>query len=404
MKTDRRRRPWGIASAGLVFVTCVLGAQQPPVPPPAFKAGTDIVLVDFVVTDKADRPVKGLAAADFSVKEDGKDRPIVSFAAFANADPAAATPANSPVPRAVGATVLLVDDAHLSAEQTLRLRPDLKALLAKVSERSGTLSLIAPLSGVSESRTMPFGAGELTAAVDRIVGQRVDEHSDLPVSDAEAIDVERGNQATLLRLSARILSMNPGMKSQQAEMLAKNRARELSTDARIRRQGLYAVANDAFDWLATQPGRHSLVLVSAGFARDPEDTGYDDVVTRSLRVNAPISFLDSRGLQGFGRFENVTFGGTLPPGAGEMPFARWDAAQGATVLADDTGGIVVRNTNDLAKGLGRLFDTMSTYYVIGYERLPQTKSGFRKIKVETRSKGLTVRARRGYFDDVKRTP
>jgi VWFA-related protein len=78
--------------------------------------------------------------------------------------------------------------------------------------------------------------------------------------------------------------------------------------------------------------------------------------------------------------------------------ARTDAAQGAAVLADDTGGVIVRNTNDLAKGLGRLFDTMESYYVIGYEHAPQSKAAFRQIKVETRAKDVTVRARRGYFD------
>ncbi|HEV8209561.1 MAG TPA: hypothetical protein VGP77_05545, partial [Vicinamibacterales bacterium] len=45
--------------------------------PPVFKAGTEVVLVDFVVSDKSERPVRGLSAQDFVVKEDGKERPIV---------------------------------------------------------------------------------------------------------------------------------------------------------------------------------------------------------------------------------------------------------------------------------------------------------------------------------------
>jgi hypothetical protein len=100
------------------------------------------------------------------VKEDGKERPIVSFAAFADADPSSTPPAASGTARPGPATVLLIDDGHLTAEQTLRLRPDLKGLLAKVGARSGTLSLVAPQSRVSEGRTLPFGATELTAAVD----------------------------------------------------------------------------------------------------------------------------------------------------------------------------------------------------------------------------------------------
>src|SRR5579864_3370328 len=56
-------------------------AQAPPMP--TFLAGADLVRVDFVVTDRSDRPVQGLTATDFVVKEDGKDRPIVVFEAVA---------------------------------------------------------------------------------------------------------------------------------------------------------------------------------------------------------------------------------------------------------------------------------------------------------------------------------
>jgi VWFA-related protein len=387
-------------SVGLALVPVVALVAQERATPPAFKAGTEIILVDFVVTDKSDRPVTGLTAADFVVKDDGKERPIVSFAAFADPSPAAAAAGTATRPAA--GTVLLVDDGHLDAGQTLRLRPDLKALLAKVGSRSGTLSLVSPSSGVSEGRTLPFGAEALSNAVDRIAGHRIDDHTDLPIADAEAIAIERGDTQVLKRLADRFMAINGGMKADQAEALTRARAREVATEARVRRQALYDAADLAFDWLASQPGRHSLVLVSPGFARDPEDPGYDRVVTRSLRVNAPISFLDARGLEGFGRFDSVTSDKALPAGAGETGLARMDAAQGAAVLADDTGGVIVRNTNDLQEGLGRLFDTMSNYYVVGYERVPQTKSGFRKIKVETKAKGLSVRARRGYFDDVKK--
>jgi VWFA-related protein len=184
--------------------------------------------------------------------------------------------------------------------------------------------------------------------------------------------------------------------------MARSRSREVSAEARQRRQALYNVALLSFDWLAPQAGRHSLVIVSPGFARDPEDAGYNGIVTRSLRVNAPISFLDARGLPGFGQFENVGFGAALGASSGDMAMARMDSAQGAAILADDTGGVIVRNTNDMQSGLSRLFDTMSTYYVVGYEHVPQAKAGFRKIKVETRAKGLIVHARRGYFDDVRK--
>ena len=50
-------------------------------PQTTFRAGTDLVQVDVSVLDHERRPVRGLTAADFTVIEDGKPRPIVAFTA-----------------------------------------------------------------------------------------------------------------------------------------------------------------------------------------------------------------------------------------------------------------------------------------------------------------------------------
>ena len=65
-------------------------------------------------------------------------------------------PSRSRREAASAATVLLVDDDELTVQQSIRLRPDLKALLTKIGEGSGTVSLVAPASRVSEARTLPF--------------------------------------------------------------------------------------------------------------------------------------------------------------------------------------------------------------------------------------------------------
>jgi VWFA-related protein len=388
-------------AAGLTLSVAVVLTAQERQTPPVFKAGTEIVLVDFVVTDKSDNPVKGLAAGDFVVKEDGKDRPIVSFAAFADGGPASTQAATRPPQEPAGAaTAFLVDDIQLTPEQTLRLRPDLKAVMERLLVRKGRISLGAPASRMFEALMLPADATALASTVDGITGHRLENQSDLPIADAEAIAIDRGDQTMVTRLTGRFMALNSALKENQAEALARNRATEVSAIVRMRRDQLYKAASLAFDWLSEQPGRHNLVVVSPGFPRDVSDTGYNDIVTRSLRVNAPISFVDVRGLPGFGPYNNVTFGAALGAAIGEAPGARTDAAAGTAVLADDTGGVIIRNTNDLQAGLGRLLDSMTAYYVIGYERVVQPKSGFRNIRVETRAKGFNIRARRGYFDTV----
>jgi VWFA-related protein len=171
----------------------------------------------------------------------------------------------------------------------------------------------------------------------------------------------------------------------------------LAHDARTRRDAFYDVALRSLDWLASRPGRHSLIVISSGFASDPDDSKYFEVVTRSLRANAPIHYLDARGLQGAGRYQSVEYGPGLSRSVDEGPSGRWEEGAGSTDLADDTGGISIGNTNDLEKGLGRMLDAMTTYYVLAYQPPAQEKPGYREIKVEVRTKGLQVRARRGYF-------
>src|SRR5580765_5380640 len=155
-------------------------AQEKPAPP-RFTTGTELVRVDFVVSDKAGRLVPGLTAKDCVVKEDGKERPIVSFEAFAGAAAPSLTPdpsgnATSPEPVARltrSSTVLLIDDVHLSPEQLAIVRPALKKLLSGVAERSGLLALVAPGSRVTIAGELPGTAAQLAAGVDGISGKRL---------------------------------------------------------------------------------------------------------------------------------------------------------------------------------------------------------------------------------------
>jgi len=377
---------------------------------PTFKSRSEVVVVDFVVSDKADRAVRGLSAKDFVVKEDGKERPIVSFTAVDGSDGAATSAVGAssaqqtaalastpmPTPTARPAMALLVDDGHLSPRQAAAVRPALKALLATAGRGAGAIALVAPLSKVSVAGVLPDSAAEFDSGIDRIAGHRFEDTSSFPIADAEAIAAERGDTATLTRVSRRFLALNPSLTEETANMFAHNRAVEVAHDARGRRGVLYGVALLALDWLSKQPGRHSLVIVSPGFARESADSQYHEIVTRSMRVNAPIHFVDVRGLQGVG-LHGVAYGFALDTKSDATPFAWSDAAEGPSTLADDTGGITIRNTNDIEKGLGRVVESMSTYYILGYDAPTHEKPGFKKITVESKIRGVHIRARRGYY-------
>src|SRR5471030_364604 len=90
-----------------------------------------LVLVAMISLPAQERP----APQKFAT---GTERPIVSFDAFAGADPSASAargqatepsdrPLSLPLPRA--STVILVDDNQLSRQQAARLRPAFKGLI-----------------------------------------------------------------------------------------------------------------------------------------------------------------------------------------------------------------------------------------------------------------------------------
>jgi hypothetical protein len=73
--------------------------------------------------------------------------------------------------------------------------------------------------------------------------------------------------------------------------------------------------------------------------------------------------------------------------------------EGQTLLASQTGGFVVYNTNDLNLGLRRIAEDLKGYYLIGYRPAAETfDRRFHKFGVRLKNhKGLSVRTRRGFY-------
>jgi hypothetical protein len=66
-------------------------------------------------------------------------------------------------------------------------------------------------------------------------------------------------------------------------------------------------------------------------------------------------------------------------------------------LAENTDGLAVVDTNDLDKGIKRVVDDLTSYYLLGYYATNTKLDGkFRKITVRVKRPNVDVRARRGY--------
>jgi hypothetical protein len=68
----------------------------------------------------------------------------------------------------------------------------------------------------------------------------------------------------------------------------------------------------------------------------------------------------------------------------------------AHLLVSGTGGLEIRNTNDLLAGIQKIGSEQNEYYLIGYTPPPTTDEGCHKLRVQVDRGGTQVRARPEY--------
>jgi hypothetical protein len=147
--------------------------------------------------------------------------------------------------------------------------------------------------------------------------------------------------------------------------------------------------------LAKVPGPKTIVFLSDGFIVERSETNLRQVVGQTARAGARVYALDVRGLN---RGRNA---GMIDQLAVDDPAGaptQFDAlVDGVSSLSVDTGGLLIRNENNLGRALDRIARDAGTYYVLGYQPVNAAFDGrFRSIDVRVKRAGLRVRARRGY--------
>lgn len=443
--TDRRVRVQCGLALILALATVTGDAQQPQQQTPqrakdTLKEGVTAVLVDVVVRDRRGQPVRDLTAADFGVLEDGVAQRIGSFTSVlegtgagepitpASPPPGTSTVAEGPRPplNAGPGVIALVFD---------RLSPEARRLAVQAAQgylgpKEETPNYIG-IFGIDLSLT-PYAPFTRNAYALRQTLTRMDARASAGFNSPEQ-QQQKANadqQAAMAGQAAAAAqgAGGPGAASAvggapgeaQLAQMQSNMIRDFGIMERDQ-QG-YATTNGLFAIISTLgriPGRKSLVLFSEGISIPPAvQRLFVGVIDAANRANVSVYTMDAAGLRaeseqaktrdrvneaaGFGATTGYSAeggGGPLTRGLeGNEESLRRDPRAGLRMLAQDTGGLLFEQTNNLRQGFERVDTDLRNYYLVGYTPINDTYDGrFRTIEVKVNRPGVTIAARKGYF-------
>ena len=123
------------------------------------------------------------------------------------------------------------------------------------------------------------------------------------------------------------------------------------------------------------------------------DRTFKNLIDEANRANATFYPVDPRGLAVF----DAPVGPRPPADVITDANNLRTRLESLRTLAAATDGIAVVDSNDLDRGLKRVSDDLSSYYLLGYYSTNTKLDGsYRSISVKLKRPGLEIRARRGY--------
>ena len=404
-------------------------SASPPLPPqgasselpaPEFPAGVDIVTVDAVVLDRDGNPIEGLTAEDFTVKDKGRIRPLVSFeAVILPESPPGPPPLRARVSTNARTTelpertfVVVFDNVHMSPIRIDRAKDAVNEFILSGLAEGDRVTVVPPREGPGGRAASPTTARTSWRRSDRLEGERPRNTSIDRISDYEAMrlflhrDQQIGSQVIKRYYEHRLILEPPGMAALNEELdlgeghpLIRIKAAEVYQNQRVRKQVTLDTLTRVAESLASVKGRKSIMLVSEGFIQEPNMPEFRDVKRAVREANAVIYFVDARGLGGLPLTADAEIAEAVDVydlGSQIGLFNR--EALGATSVAVDSGGFSIRNSNDFAKGMRQIDQQSRSYYLFGFSISDVERNGkFRDVEVKVDRPGAKVVARKGYY-------
>jgi len=423
-----------VAATFLIWLLAAY-AQQPPVPrtpivqtPNAplqkaaykFEAEAQLVVLNVSAKDKSGKPIENLKASDFTVTEDGKPQQVKIFEYQRLEEdalppepeppkPAKGAPPPPPPPPTVAPAVqttitparpgeikykdkrllvLYFDFQGMPPDDQVRVQKNALKFLNTNMTPSDLVALMTYAGELKVLQDFTEDRDAVEAIINKLVIGQASEMGDV-VQDDSSEDTGAAYVAD------------------DTEFNIFNTDRQLSA------------LEDAVKMLATLPEKKALVYFGSGVTRNGinNDAQMRATINAALRSNVSFYPVDARGLVATSPVGNANVGaaggnatgvggGSRGSGgnfSGSAVASRASNFQGTQdslyALANDTGGKLFVDSNDLAAGIVQAQKDISSYYILGYYTTNAALDGkFRRIKVTVNGTQVAkLDYRTGYF-------
>jgi VWFA-related protein len=362
---------------------------------PTFRTETTVVQLPVRVLDAKGSFVRGLTASDLEVLEDGVPQAISEFTLV---DVSSGTP---PSPLSVPASgvlstsdlekipgrlyVFLLDDVHLSVGHSPRARDLVKGFIRDRLTPADAAAVIVVSGAARQDFTRDKAA--LLRAVDRFNGS-LDTVEPAPVREARA----RG----IVKLIADL-----------AGALGNVRGRHKTILYLGSHVGCQVAMEANADFYPTLKGQQQDADSGKRIVTDVEEQllcneQLWDAVRAAVQADVSLYSIDPRGMLNRGWVSPGIDGRGGPDAARRSGLAaepgRPSLLDGFHVLADQTGGFAVTDTNNYRDPFDRIVRESSTYYLLAYTSTNSKVDGkYRRTQINVKRPGVQAFYRAGYM-------
>ncbi len=392
-------------------------------PVPALKVNTRLVSLEVVARDRQGHPVRGLTAKDFQVSEQiapKKDHIPQKISVFQAEDWAALQAAKTeaaPLPpgvysnlvnrqkQPVPPTVLLFDGINTDVESQMQVHHQMVKILGSIPpDVPVAVFLMGNRLRLLQTFTTDPKLLQEAAAKTMVVGQAAPDQDpiDNPDSLAAALDgvgnLPAGLQASLSNFDQAIFSLQ----------------------AQVRMETTFDALRSIARYLGGYPGRKNILWISTSFPLlllpgDQTASGnsndlrafhgdMQEVGSALMEAKIAIYPMDPGGVRTQSMFEadsrvrQPSSGQRMGQAIQREDTLRQGEQQVMSDLADQTGGRVCLNDNDLGDCVKKAVDDASSYYELAYYPDGGDFRGeFHRITVKTTQPGVRLSYREGYF-------